>query len=68
MLLVGLVGCCRFEDLDIELEARPGIFEAFGADADGHLGVSELVPTPQLGSTLESTCQSGRMYMLLYGI
>eukprot|EP00439_Symbiodinium_sp_Y106_P017987 s5629_g2.t1 len=30
-------------DLDIELEARPGIFEAFGADADGHLGVSELV-------------------------
>ncbi|CAE7451979.1 Cacna1d [Symbiodinium natans] len=32
-----------FEDLDIELEARPGIFEAFGADADGHLGVSELV-------------------------
>jgi len=31
------------DDLDIELEARPGIFEAFGADADGHLGVSELV-------------------------
>ena len=32
-----------FQDLDIELEARPGIFEAFGADAEGHLGVSELV-------------------------
>lgn len=32
------------EDLDIELEARQGIFEAFGADADGHLGVAELVP------------------------
>lgn len=31
------------DDLDIELEARPGIFEAFGADAEGHLGVSELV-------------------------
>ena len=31
------------QDLDIELEARPGIFEAFGADAEGHLGVSELV-------------------------
>ncbi|CAK9106331.1 Calcium-channel protein cch1 [Durusdinium trenchii] len=30
-------------DLDIELEARPGIFEAFGADADGQLSVSELV-------------------------
>jgi hypothetical protein len=32
-----------FQDLDIELEARPDIFEAFGADAEGHLGVSELV-------------------------
>eukprot|EP00913_Durusdinium_trenchii_P012978 g12186.t1 len=31
------------DDLDIELEARPGIFEAFGADADGQLSVSELV-------------------------
>jgi len=31
------------DDLDIELEARQGIFEAFGADADGHLGVAELV-------------------------
>ena len=31
------------QDLDIELEARPGIFEAFGADAEGHLSVSELV-------------------------
>jgi len=31
------------DDLDIELEARPGIFEAFGADKDGHLGVAELV-------------------------
>lgn len=39
----GHIRADRHEDLDIELEARPGIFEAFGADAEGHLGVSELV-------------------------
>lgn len=34
----GHIRADRHEDLDIELEARPGIFEAFGADAEGHFG------------------------------